>query len=131
MRIPGASIFHDAGEDVLLGQGSFVLLESLGVCFCPARLGNLGLGEDGVQGSCQKHVRIHVKDAVVLGEIEEAEFCELVDPACVAGICGPVCGVEQGDFNYGCSFIGEDSALVFGDVGWDDDEEGEAELGAG
>ena len=128
MCVPGPLVVRDAGEDVLLGHGSF---ESLGVVFRPARLGHLGLGEDGVQGPRQKHVRVHVEDAVVLGEIEEAEFCELVDPTWLAGNGGPVCGVEQGDSDYGCTFVGEDAALTLGDVGWDDDEEGEAKLGAG
>ena len=131
MRVPRPVVFRDAGQDVLLGHGSFVPLESLSVVFCPARLGDLGLREYVVQGPRQKHVRVHVDDAVVMGEFEEAEFCELVDPTWCAGLGDPVCWIEQGNLDYGCAFIGENTTLEFGDVGRDDDEERDVKLRAG
>ena len=74
---------------------------------------------------------LHVDDAVVMGEFEEAEFGELVDPTWCAGLGDPVCWIEQGNLDYGCAFIGENTTLEFGDVGRDDDEERDVKLRAG
>ena len=131
MRVTGPFIVRDASDDVLLRHWCLPKLHALAVVFCPAWLGDLGLIKDGIQWPCEKHVCVHVEDAIVLGEFEEAKFCELVDPTRLSGRCGPVCGIEEGYGDYGCTFCGEDLLLPFGDVGWDDDEEREAELCAG
>ena len=131
MRVAGPIVVRDAGKDVLLRHWCLPKLQALAVVFCPARLGDLGLIKDGIQWPCEKHVCVHVEDAIVLGEFEEAKFCELVDPAREAGLCGPVCGIEERYWDYGCTFFGEDLLFPFGDVGRDDDEEREAELCAG
>jgi len=121
VRSPGPIIIRDAGDDVLFRHRCLSLLDGLAVVFGPARFGDFGLAEDAVKRPCDKQVCVHVQDSIVLSELEEAEFCELVDPTRFAGSGSPVCGIEEGDLDYGCAFFGEDALLLFGDVGRDDD----------